>query len=87
MSVRICGDVVTPDFIHHGGAIVIGDDGAIEAVEASASRLDFDYAGHLIVPGFIDIHVHGGGGADFMDATATLIIKVSLRVKERVLSQ
>ncbi len=24
-------------------------------------------AGNYIVPGFVDIHVHGGGGADFMD--------------------
>jgi N-acetylglucosamine-6-phosphate deacetylase len=23
----------------------------------------------LIVPGFIDLHVHGGAGADFMDGT------------------
>lgn len=28
-----------------------------------------DARGGYILPGFIDIHVHGGGGADFMDAT------------------
>jgi N-acetylglucosamine-6-phosphate deacetylase len=28
-----------------------------------------DAAGLLIAPGFVDIHVHGGAGADFMDAT------------------
>lgn len=26
--------------------------------------------GHYLLPGFIDMHVHGGGGADFMDGTA-----------------
>ena len=25
--------------------------------------------GNYLLPGFIDIHIHGGGGADFMDAT------------------
>ncbi|GHO85084.1 N-acetylglucosamine-6-phosphate deacetylase [Dictyobacter formicarum] len=28
-----------------------------------------DVQGHIIAPGFIDIHVHGGGGYDTMDAT------------------
>jgi len=29
-----------------------------------------DLAGQYLAPGFIDIHVHGGAGADFMDGTA-----------------
>ena len=28
-----------------------------------------DARGGFVFPGFIDVHVHGGGGADFMDAT------------------
>jgi N-acetylglucosamine-6-phosphate deacetylase len=67
MSVRICGDIVTPSAIIRNGAIVVGGDGLIEAVEAAASKADFDYTGYLITPGFVDVHVHGGGGADFMD--------------------
>ena len=27
----------------------------------------------LIAPGFVDIHVHGGDGADFMDGTAAAV--------------
>lgn len=30
----------------------------------------YDAEGRYAFPGFIDIHVHGGGGADFMDGTA-----------------
>ena len=26
--------------------------------------------GFCLAPGFIDLHVHGGGGADFLDGTA-----------------
>ena len=37
------------------------------AVPAGAERIDAE--GGFIAPGFIDIHVHGGGGADFMDGT------------------
>src|SRR5215467_6501473 len=29
-----------------------------------------DVAGLLLAPGFVDIHIHGGAGSDFMDATA-----------------
>jgi N-acetylglucosamine-6-phosphate deacetylase len=29
-----------------------------------------DLTGHWIVPGFVDIHVHGGGGASFSAGTA-----------------
>src|SRR2546423_13407579 len=37
-------------------------------VPADAERIDA--AGLYIAPGFVDIHVHGGAGSDFMDATA-----------------
>ena len=29
-----------------------------------------DAAGNYLFPGFVDVHIHGGGGADFMDGTA-----------------
>ena len=28
-----------------------------------------DAAGNYVAPGFIDMHIHGGGGHDFMDGT------------------
>jgi N-acetylglucosamine-6-phosphate deacetylase len=50
--------------------IVVSDSGIIEAIEPSnGGSPDLDRFGYLIVPGFIDVHVHGGGGADFMDGT------------------
>ncbi|MBN1347408.1 MAG: N-acetylglucosamine-6-phosphate deacetylase [Phycisphaerae bacterium] len=36
---------------------------------ADAERIDV--TGHYVLPGFIDIHVHGGRGLDFADADAT----------------
>lgn len=34
------------------------------------ARRTVDLAGNYLSPGFIDMHVHGGGGSDFMDGTA-----------------
>lgn len=34
-------------------------------------------AGGVIVPGFIDIHVHGGHGEDFMDASQEVLDKIT----------
>ena len=38
-------------------------------VPPTPSAKMIDLAGGYLVPGFIDIHVHGGAGADFMDGT------------------
>jgi N-acetylglucosamine-6-phosphate deacetylase len=40
----------------------------IVAARAGAAAECIDHDGY-IVPGYIDLHVHGGAGADFMDAT------------------
>lgn len=70
----ITGDIVTPDGVLEGGAVTLDDAGDIAGVmarRASPPRSgDIDAAGLLVLPGFIDMHVHGGGGADFMHGTA-----------------
>lgn len=71
------GTVVLPDrMLEH--ANVVWRDGRIEAVSqdsrtvpAVAERVDA--TGKLISPGFIDIHVHGGRNADFMDGTSQAV--------------
>lgn len=64
--------VLSDRLVDDGGVHVRG--GRIAAVgPADAlpdwSGLTIDAAGHYLAPGFVDIHVHGGAGADFMDAT------------------
>lgn len=48
------------------------------AVSAKGGALQITRAGDaVIVPGFVDLHVHGGGGADVMDAdTETLAVMI-----------
>ena len=52
-------------------ADILIKDGKIESIGEEVRFADeiIDVKGNYILPGFIDIHVHGGGGADFMDAT------------------
>src|SRR5262245_58151719 len=65
------GTVVLPDRLVEGGRVCV-DGARITAVgpALAAGAGLVDLGGGYLVPGFVDLHVHGGAGADFMDATA-----------------
>lgn len=46
---------------------------------APAGRLDIDLAGDLVVPGFVDVHCHGGGGASYGSDDAARVAAFHLR--------
>ncbi|SEG71857.1 N-acetylglucosamine-6-phosphate deacetylase [Paenibacillus sp. UNC499MF] len=58
-------------------------DGIIERIESSLSALpegDYEFMdgqGHLLIPGMIDVHIHGANGFDMMDGSETSIQEVS----------
>ncbi|HEX8061335.1 MAG TPA: N-acetylglucosamine-6-phosphate deacetylase [Cyclobacteriaceae bacterium] len=66
------GKVLTQQGILDRGTVLI-DGNKIQSVTAGDSRVkndvEIDAKGNYISPGFIDIHVHGGAGQDFMDNT------------------
>lgn len=64
------GRLAQPDRIVNNGSLLV-EDGRIASVNepCPAGVPSVDAAGGYILPGFIDLHVHGGGDADFMDAT------------------
>ncbi len=65
-------NVVTPDRILENRSLLV-EDSIIKSLDFSGdtSSLEvIDAKGSFVLPGFIDLHVHGGGGYDFMDATA-----------------
>jgi N-acetylglucosamine-6-phosphate deacetylase len=69
------GDIVLPDRIIHG-SLVINDD-QIVAIEPRASidpgnAVCIEVSGHTIVPGFVDVHVHGVEGVDTLDGTGAI---------------
>lgn len=56
------------------GHALLCRDGVIEAILPDSPHGDykeFDAKGAYVSPGFVDIHVHGGGGSDFMDEEDT----------------
>ncbi|MBO0698471.1 MAG: N-acetylglucosamine-6-phosphate deacetylase [Zavarzinella sp.] len=68
------GTVVLPDRLLADGEVHTLEDriryvGGPDAQGASAHTV-VDLDGGFLLPGFVDLHVHGGDGADFMDATA-----------------
>ncbi|MEU9395612.1 N-acetylglucosamine-6-phosphate deacetylase [Streptomyces sp. NPDC048324] len=59
--------VVLPTGIVHDGRVVV--DGTRIAGAAPEDADVVDVSGHWLVPGFVDIHNHGGGGASFTSGT------------------
>ncbi len=66
------GTLVTPDVILPDHAITIAD-GRITSLTADlppvGDTVVIDAQGGWVIPGLIDVHVHGGDGYDTMDAT------------------
>ena len=76
MIVLAGADLVLPDRVVPAGTLVIRD-GRIEAVESSivdgpAGATRIDLSGHVIVPGFVDVHMHGVDGVDVLDGPAAV---------------
>jgi N-acetylglucosamine-6-phosphate deacetylase len=71
--------VLTPDT---EAAWVALDGGRIAAVgdgDPPPAREITDLTGRLVVPGFIDLHVHGGDGADFMGEDLVAAVELHAR--------
>lgn len=72
------GRLLTPFRDLPQGVVLIRDGridavGSMESVNIPPGTTVLDASGGSIVPGFVDIHVHGGAGADFSDATLDAI--------------
>lgn len=77
MKTTIAGvRALTPQGFRDGMFVTIADGVITEITEQTPADPGpvVDAAGLLCVPGFIDLHVHGGGGHDFSDATADAFI-------------
>jgi N-acetylglucosamine-6-phosphate deacetylase len=68
------GTVVLPDRLLPDGEVVTLDDHIAHAGPGlpgpGTGLTPVDLDGGYLLPGFVDLHVHGGDGADFMDGTA-----------------
>jgi N-acetylglucosamine-6-phosphate deacetylase len=64
-------DLVLPDRVLGGGTLVLDGDRIVEIVagprDGAGEAVHFSFPDHYIVPGFIDVHVHGVEGTDALD--------------------
>ncbi|MFE9706755.1 N-acetylglucosamine-6-phosphate deacetylase [Streptomyces sp. NPDC005930] len=65
--------VVLPTGTVDDGRVIV--DGTRITDTAPPQAQIVDLAGHWVVPGFVDIHNHGGGGASFAGGTAEEVLK------------
>ncbi|MEV0120687.1 N-acetylglucosamine-6-phosphate deacetylase [Streptomyces sp. NPDC050703] len=65
--------VVLPTGTVPAGRVIV--DGARIRGSAPADAETVDLSGHWLVPGFVDIHNHGGGGASFTSGTVEDVLK------------
>ncbi|MEV8391219.1 MULTISPECIES: N-acetylglucosamine-6-phosphate deacetylase [unclassified Streptomyces] len=65
--------VVLPTGTVEGGRVII--EGGRIAGAAHDDTASLDLSGHWIVPGFVDMHNHGGGGASFTSGSVDDVLK------------
>ncbi|WP_199120450.1 N-acetylglucosamine-6-phosphate deacetylase [Pedobacter sp. ASV28] len=74
------GNIITPAGVLKNGTLVIAN-GKIADIStkniALENVLEIDAKGKYVSPGFIDMHVHGGGGHDFMDNTLEAFLTIA----------
>ncbi|NIJ51450.1 N-acetylglucosamine-6-phosphate deacetylase [Dyadobacter arcticus] len=74
------GTLITPYRYIKNGTLVI-EDGKIAGIHQGDIEVPdadiIDAGGKYVAPGFIDLHIHGGGGHDFMDGTVEAFLKIA----------
>ncbi|MGW6741796.1 N-acetylglucosamine-6-phosphate deacetylase [Streptomyces sp. NPDC055025] len=65
--------VVLPTGTVEGGRVIIEGRRIVGAAPDDAATLDL--SGHWLVPGFVDMHNHGGGGASFTSGSVDDVLK------------
>jgi N-acetylglucosamine-6-phosphate deacetylase len=76
----INGQIITPSKIIGRGTILIENERIAAISEGNIDApgaIEIDAGGNYVSPGFIDIHVHGGGGHDFMDNTVEAFLGIA----------
>ena len=70
-------DLVLPDRVLGDGTLVIDGDRIADLAagprEGGADAVHFSFPDHYIVPGFIDVHVHGIEGTDALDGGTAIV--------------
>jgi N-acetylglucosamine-6-phosphate deacetylase len=69
-------DVVLPDRLLSPGTVVLDGDRIVDVLKEAPGRspgdLHIDLRNHTLVPGFVDVHVHGVEGTDTLDGESSI---------------
>lgn len=80
--------IISPGVDIAGGSVLIEDDkvtAVLQPGETAQADATHDAGGHLLMPGFIDIHSHGAGGCDTCDCKVESIRTIAdCKTKEGV---
>ena len=77
MSITLFGRVFTGGTLMDRTSVVIQDEQILAVSEGRVPADEVIEVDGVIIPGFVDMHVHGGDGADFMDATEESAARVA----------
>jgi len=70
--------VVLPDRIMDAGTVVVESGRIVSVGDSGTTKGEvLDLSGLTLLPGFIDVHIHGAVGVDVMEATPRGLIEVS----------
>lgn len=75
------GQVITPERVIPNGTVLVSNGKIVDVAEGNpvvGEAMEIDAGGQYISPGFVDLHVHGGGDADFMDGTTEAFLQVAV---------
>ncbi|GGT25203.1 N-acetylglucosamine-6-phosphate deacetylase [Streptomyces chromofuscus] len=73
VSILTGARVVLPTGVADAGQVIV--DGTRIAAAAPENAPVVDLSGHWVVPGFVDLHNHGGGGASFTSGTVEDVLR------------
>jgi N-acetylglucosamine-6-phosphate deacetylase len=76
----INGTLLTPHRMVRNGTVLVVDGRIAGISERDIEVADaqvLDAQGQYLAPGFIDLHIHGGGGHDFMDGSVDAFLKIA----------
>ena len=76
------GRILTPDEEISDGVIIVEGSritalGHRDEIRVPPGAIDYVAAGLTVVPGFVDLHIHGAGGHDVMEANARALDRIT----------